>query len=69
MGPTCNLQDVTVSVVSGGSVQIDFDDIDNGSTDACGGAVTAVSISPNTFTCADIGSVNFVTVIIHVPLL
>ena len=65
MGPTCNLQDVTVSVVSGGSVQIDFDDIDNGSTDACGGAVTAVSISPNTFTCADIGSVNFVTVIIQ----
>ena len=64
MGPTCNLQDVTINLSSLGSGSIDFADIDNGSFDACGGNVTGI-ITPNTFTCADIGQVILTSVVIQ----
>ena len=64
MGPVCNLQDVTINVSSGGSTSIVFADIDNGSFDDCGGPLTAV-ITPNSFTCADVGNVNLISVIIE----
>ena len=64
MGPTCNLQDVTISVASGGTATIEFADIDNGSSDACGGLITGI-VTPNTFTCDDIGQVNLISVIIE----
>ena len=35
-----------------GSVTIDADDVDNGSNDACG---ITLSVSPNEFTCTDVG--------------
>jgi gliding motility-associated-like protein len=41
-----------------GNYTLDAADIDNGSTDACG--IASISVSPNTFTCANVG-VNTVT--------
>jgi hypothetical protein len=57
-----NVKDVTVPVVItqnimvslvGGTVSITPDQIDNGSTDACG--VASITLTPNSFTCANIG--------------
>ena len=65
MSPTCNISDITVNVTSTGSTIIDLGDINNQSTDACGGTVTVVSVTPNSFSCADIGAINFITVVVE----
>jgi large repetitive protein len=52
--PTAVCQDITVQVGGAGSVTISADDIDNGSTDNCG--IASMSVSPDSFTCADAGA-------------
>lgn len=55
VAPTCNAQDITVSIpASGGSVTIAGDAVDNGSTDVCG-SIATYETTPNTFTCDDLG--------------
>ncbi|PHS60623.1 MAG: hypothetical protein COB12_12930, partial [Flavobacterium sp.] len=44
---------LTVSLDSSGQVTINVSDIDGGSSDNCG--IDTMSISPSTFTCADVG--------------
>lgn len=52
--PNAICKNATVTLVSGAAA-ITTADIDNGSTDACG-TVQLVSVSPNSFTCADAGN-------------
>ncbi len=52
--PTAVCQDITVQVNGSGSTTISANDIDNGSTDNCG--IASLTVSPNTFTCADVGA-------------
>ncbi len=52
--PSVTTQDITVYVDGTGSVTIAASDIDNGSTDNCGIASSAIDVS--TFTCSEIGS-------------
>jgi hypothetical protein len=63
--PTAVCQDITVSLdnTSGaGSVTISGGDVDGGSTDDCG--ITSMTVTPDTFTCADIGA-NTVTLTVE----
>ncbi len=53
VAPVCQLKSDTI-MVSGGTVRIDSSNINNGSFDPCGKIVSFV-VSPNTFTCADLG--------------
>lgn len=53
--PTCNAGTLTVSITDTGSVTIDAEDLDNGSTDDCGNIVS-YSVTPDTFDCTDAGS-------------
>jgi len=52
--PTCDLIDFTAYLDPSGNVSIDFEDIDNGSFDACGEIVSAM-LSQDEFNCGDIG--------------
>ena len=47
-------QDATVQLDASGNATIDPNDIDNGSTDACG--ILSLSVVPNAVTCANIGT-------------
>jgi hypothetical protein len=51
--PTATCQDTTVFLDAAGNATITAADINNGSTDNCG--VASVSVSPSSFTCADLG--------------
>jgi len=51
--PVAVCQDITVPLDVTGNASITGNDIDNGSSDACG--VASVTASPNSFTCADVG--------------
>ncbi|OAD90414.1 hypothetical protein A7A78_05715 [Aequorivita soesokkakensis] len=51
--PTATCQNATVFLDASGNASITAADINNGSTDNCG--VASVSVSPSSFTCADIG--------------
>jgi hypothetical protein len=57
-GPECLTQDITVYLDGAGNATIGDGDVDNGSNDACG--IESFDVSPNAFTCADIGD-NVVT--------
>ena len=53
VAPIAICQDVTVQLDAAGNASITAADIDNGSNDAAG--IASLSVSPNTFTCADLG--------------
>ncbi len=53
--PICNTQDITVSIpATGGSVTIAGDAVDDNSADDCG-TIVSYSVTPDTFTCDDLG--------------
>lgn len=54
IAPTAVCQNITMQLDATGNVIITASDIDNGSTDNCG--ITSLSVSPASFTCADIGA-------------
>ena len=54
VAPTVSAQDVTVQLDANGNASITAAQIDNGSADACG--IASVSVSPNAFTCANVGA-------------
>ena len=51
--PSAICQDITVQLDGTGNATIAATDVDNGSTDACG--IASLAVSPNSFTCADVG--------------
>ncbi len=53
--PTATCQNATVFLDAAGNATITPADVNNGSTDNCG--VASVSVSPSSFTCADIGEI------------
>ncbi|MEM7085520.1 MAG: T9SS type A sorting domain-containing protein [Bacteroidota bacterium] len=53
IAPAAICQDFTVSLDAAGNASISAVNIDNGSNDNCG--IASLSVSPNTFTCADVG--------------
>jgi uncharacterized protein YrzB (UPF0473 family) len=54
--PTAICKTTLVQLGGNGNGSLTADDIDNGSSDACG--IASISASPNTFTCSDIGTNN-----------
>ncbi|WP_400078446.1 LamG-like jellyroll fold domain-containing protein [Winogradskyella sp. R77965] len=52
--PTAVCQVITVELDPNGTINISPIDIDNGSSDNCG--IQSISVSPMTFTCADVGT-------------
>lgn len=52
--PVAVCQDLTVTLDASGNASIVAADVDNGSSDNC--AVQSISVSPNSFTCADLGA-------------
>ncbi|MCH2230957.1 MAG: HYR domain-containing protein [Crocinitomicaceae bacterium] len=59
VAPTAVCQDITVQLDANGIATIVAADVDGGSADACG--ILTTTIDNNTFTCANIGSGNSVT--------
>ncbi|MCZ4320341.1 hypothetical protein O4H26_15230, partial [Aequorivita viscosa] len=53
IAPTAVCQNITVQLDATGNASIAASDIDNGSTDICG--IASLSVSPSSFTCADVG--------------
>ncbi len=53
VAPTAICQDITVQLNASGTVTITGADVDGGSTDNCG--VASLSVSPDNFTCSDVG--------------
>ncbi len=53
VAPTAVCQPFTAQLDGNGTVTITGADVDGGSTDACG--VASLSVSPDTFTCAEVG--------------
>lgn len=51
--PTAVCQDITVQLDAGGNTSITAQQVDNGSSDACG--ISSLNVNPNTFTCANVG--------------
>jgi len=51
--PVAVCQDITVQLDAAGMVSIVAADVDGGSTDNCG--IAGLSVTPSTFTCADVG--------------
>ncbi len=51
--PTAICQDITVQLDATGNVSITGAEIDFGSNDACG--IASLTVSPNAFTCAEVG--------------
>ena len=54
VAPNVVTQPVTVQLNSAGTASITAAQVNNGSTDACG--IASLSVSPNTFTCANLGA-------------
>lgn len=54
--PSAMCQNVTLELDATGNVTLDIDDIDNGSTAACGGITRSIDVS--TFDCTNIGANN-----------
>ncbi|MCB9185392.1 MAG: HYR domain-containing protein [Flavobacteriales bacterium] len=52
--PVALCQDITIQLDATGNVTISATDVDNGSTDNC--AVASLVVSPNAFTCAEVGA-------------
>ena len=57
--PTVRTKNITVQLDDNGNASITAADVDNGSSDNC--AITSLSVSPGSFTCANVGVANFVT--------
>ena len=53
VGPNVVTQPVTVQLNAAGTASITAAQVNNGSTDACG--IASLSVSPSTFTCANLG--------------
>jgi hypothetical protein len=51
--PVALAKDITVELDATGNVSISAADVDDGSNDACG--IQSLSVSPNSFTCANVG--------------
>ncbi|GEM_PF-667108 len=51
--PLALCRDITVELDASGAASISADDVDDGSSDACG--IASLSVAPNTFTCDDVG--------------
>ena len=58
LSPNVMTNDITVQLDENGNVEVNIDDINNGSTDNC--SIKVLSLMPNNFDCNDIG-VNSVT--------
>ena len=58
--PVALASNLSVVLDSNGSVSITAADVDGGSTDACG--IASLSVSPSSFTCANVGP-NTVTLV------
>ncbi|MCI5129104.1 MAG: VWA domain-containing protein, partial [Candidatus Electrothrix sp. AUS3] len=54
IAPTAVTKDITIQLDADGNASIAAADIDNGSYDNCG--IASMSVSPSSFTCADIGA-------------
>jgi hypothetical protein len=54
IAPEANAQNITVQLDANGSATIVASDVDNGSSDACG--IASMSVSPDSFTCSEVGS-------------
>jgi hypothetical protein len=54
VAPTAICQNVTVQLNASGTASVTAAQVNNGSTDNC--AIQSVSVSPNTFTCANVGA-------------
>ncbi len=54
VAPVANCQNITVQLDATGNATIAPGDVDNGSSDACG--IASITVSPNTFTCANVGA-------------
>ena len=52
--PTVITQNISVNLDANGNASILASDVNNGSTDNC--AIASMSVSPNTFTCAEINA-------------
>jgi PKD repeat protein len=52
--PVATCQNITVQLDPNGDASIAASQVNNGSTDACG--IASLSVSPNTFTCANVGA-------------
>ncbi|MBT8270263.1 MAG: hypothetical protein KJN59_13665, partial [Bacteroidia bacterium] len=52
--PNAICQDVTVQLDASGNASVTAAQVDNGSNDNCG--VASISVSPNTFNCANVGA-------------
>ena len=62
--PTAVCQNITVQLDGSGNTSITAADIDNGSSDEC--SIASLSVNPNSFTCANVGS-NTVTLTVADP--
>ena len=56
IAPSAVCQNITIQLDASGNATINANDLDGGSTDACG--ISAISISQTSFSCADIGDNN-----------
>ena len=63
VAPTAVCQDITVQLDATGNVTITAADVDNGSSDGCGGAVTLALTPSSSFDCDDLGA-NTVTLFV-----
>lgn len=52
--PAAVCQDITVALDASGNASIAAADVDGGSTDNC--AISTITVTPNAFTCADLGT-------------
>jgi hypothetical protein len=52
--PEARAKNIDVELDENGNVLIDGEDVDNGSSDACG--IASKTVSPSTFTCANLGA-------------
>ncbi len=53
-GPNVLTKNITVLLNAAGSVSINPDAVDNGTSDACG--IASLSVDPSSFTCGDVGN-------------
>jgi len=54
VAPVVITKNITVQLNAAGTVSIAASDVNNGSNDACG--IAAMTVSPNSFTCANVGN-------------
>ncbi len=52
--PAVVIQNISVDLDASGNASISAGEVDNGSSDACG--IASMSVSPSSFTCADVGT-------------